>query len=84
MAVWLDEWDAQRYVGRSDRTLRRWRNDGLVRVGKRQGKWVYEKASLKIARKEADRRYRERRIVPGAGRGKKRSRPEDLIPLFCL
>lgn len=47
--VWLDEWDAVRFVGRSHRTLRDWRARGLVKHGKRGKRWVYDKDSLRSA-----------------------------------
>lgn len=56
--VWLSEWDAVRFVGRSRRTLRDWRSRGIVQCGKRGKHWVYEKDSLRVA----SRVTRERRV----------------------
>jgi transposase-like protein len=77
--VWLDVWDACRIVGRSPKTLQRWRLAGLVRVGRnRDGKLFYDKQSLVSARKQLDLRQEESQIqnrnrrrseLAGPGRG---------------
>lgn len=79
MVVWLDTWDAQRFVGRSPRTLERWRKAGIVKVGKRRGQWYYDKDSLRDAKKEAKRRMQEHRTVAGPGRGRVHQRVEDGV-----
>ncbi|WP_442972480.1 helix-turn-helix domain-containing protein [Rhodococcus sp. BH5] len=76
--VWLDEWDAQRFIKRSPRTLRRWRTNKQVRAVNRGGKWFYDKDSLRQARKDAVVRQRESQLdmrnvrfceMAGPGRG---------------
>lgn len=73
----MDVWDSTRFVGRSPRTLERWRKAGIVKVGKRRGEWFYDKDSLRDAKKEARRRMLEHKAVPGPGRGRVNSKPED-------
>ncbi|MEU2002044.1 helix-turn-helix domain-containing protein [Rhodococcus sp. NPDC019627] len=77
--VWLDIWDAQRFVGRSPDTLHRWRKAGLVKVGKRRGQWYFDKDSLRAAKKEARRRMLEHRVVPGPGRGRAHQQVEQGV-----
>lgn len=77
--VWLDRWDAERYVGRSSYTLHRWRKQGLVKVGKRRGEWYFDKDSLRAAKKEARRRMHEHKVVAGPGRGRVHSTVADGV-----
>ncbi|REE76806.1 hypothetical protein C8E05_6305 [Rhodococcus wratislaviensis] len=46
---WLTEDEAQRITGRNARTLRRWRQDGLVEARPFGRSWVYRKTSLRTA-----------------------------------
>lgn len=82
MTVWLDRYDAERFTGRSGRTLRDWSRLGMVRTGKRGGQIVYERASLRIAQREAARRYRDRPVVAGPGRGRVAGDPVADLTLF--
>lgn len=82
--VWLDEDTACKYAGRSSRTLREWRRLGVVDWGRRGGRIVYEQSSLVSALADAEARYRDRRIVPGWGRGHKRSLPGESLLLFVV
>ena len=78
--VWLNEYEAAKYVNRSRFTLRDWRLKGLV-IAKRKGElWWFDQDSLRKALKQMERNYEQRRIVPGTGRG--RFRPVGLIPLW--
>ena len=43
---WLNQTDAQRYVNRTDRTLRTWRKNRWVIAIKRGQHWWYDKWSL--------------------------------------
>lgn len=79
---WVDEWDARRLVDRSERTLRLWRAQGLVRAVRRADGWWYEARSLVWARDESRRRYEGRRCRAGWGRGHKRSLPGECLVLF--
>lgn len=79
MVVWLNVYDAQRYIGRSPRTLHRWRTTGIVKVGKAKGEWYWDKDSLKVARKEAKRRQWESEGKAGPGRGRVDSTPDDGV-----
>ena len=78
---WLNETDAQRYVSRTDRTLRTWRKNRWVIAIKRDQHWWYDKDSLRRARGTALEAYRCRRIVPGCGRGRTRMVGEALFEL---
>ncbi|GAF47386.1 helix-turn-helix domain-containing protein [Rhodococcus wratislaviensis] len=46
---WLTEDEAQRITGRNARTLRRWRDKGLVEARPLGRAWVYRQKPLKIA-----------------------------------
>lgn len=82
MTTWLDRYDAERFTGRSSRTLRDWSRNGTVRTGKRGGRIVYELASLRIAQREAARRYRDRPVIAGPGRGRVAGDPLTDLTLF--
>uniref|UniRef100_UPI003FA72904 MerR family transcriptional regulator n=1 Tax=Rhodococcus sp. H36-A4 TaxID=3004353 RepID=UPI003FA72904 len=83
MTVWLDRFDAERYVGRSQRTLREWSRQGLVRTGRRRdGRVVYDRSSLRVAKRTAAARYRNRAVVAGPGRGRVASDPVEDWTLF--
>ncbi|QQM15148.1 helix-turn-helix DNA-binding domain protein [Gordonia phage Banquo] len=83
MAVveWLTEAEAQAYIGRKRTTLWEWRRRGIVRAQKMSdGTWRYGKGSLRLARKDAERRKAEQKHVAGPGRGHKReSNPDQLV-----
>ncbi|MFC9761670.1 hypothetical protein [Rhodococcus jostii] len=78
---WLNEFEAIRYVARTDRTLRNWRTKGWVTAIKRDSGWWYDRESLRRARGIALQAYRCRRIVPGCGRGRTRMTGEALFEL---
>ena len=79
MATWVDVWEASRQVGRSQKTLQRWRLQGKVRVGRNgRGELRYDLASLRAARRMSDEqqalsqihlRNRRRCELAGPGRG---------------
>ena len=80
--VWLDVWDACRYVNRSPKTLQRWRLAGLVRVGRRGDQLFYDKQSLMSVRRRLDERqvqsqvqFRNRRRCELAGPGRGHRKP---------
>lgn len=78
--IWLNEFEAAKYVNRSRYTLRDWRISGIV-IAKRRGElWWFDRQSLEHALATMRRNYTHRRIVPGTGRG--RFRPVGLIPLW--
>lgn len=80
--VWLDRFDAERLTGRSSRTLRDWASRGTVRTGRRGGQILYDRASLKIAQREAARRYKDRPVIAGPGRGRVAGDPATDLTLF--
>lgn len=82
MTTWLDRYDAERLTGRSSRTLRDWSRLGMVRTGKRGGRVVYERGSLRIAQRVAATRYRDRPVVAGPGRGRVAGDPVNDLTLF--
>lgn len=82
MTVWMDRYDAERFTGRSSRTLRDWSAKGYVRTGRRGGQVVYERASLRVAKRAAAARYRSRAVVAGPGRGRIAGDPVDGWTLF--
>lgn len=49
VANWVTENEAQRLTGRKPRTLRRWRQDGVVEARPLGRSWVYRQKSLEIA-----------------------------------
>lgn len=51
----------------------------MVRSGMRGDQRVYDRATLRVAMREADRRYAERRAVAGPGRGRVNSSLDDGI-----
>ncbi|MBT2266427.1 helix-turn-helix domain-containing protein [Rhodococcus erythropolis] len=80
--VWLDVWDATRYVNRSTKTLHRWRKEGLVKVGRGGGRWYFDKDSLRAARMLCERKqmgsqlqFRNRRGFELAGPGRGHRKP---------
>ncbi|WP_156888911.1 helix-turn-helix domain-containing protein [Rhodococcus sp. BH4] len=81
----MNEPDAAVYIGRSRRSLRNWRSNGLIPARRRGGEWVYLPADLTAARDKADQRMRQGLSTaskPGPGRGHKhpaRSRIRELI-----
>lgn len=66
--------EACKLVDRHPLVLRDWRLAGLVSARKRNGVWFFDRDSLIFARARMDENYRLRRIVPGAGRGRFKSR----------
>lgn len=82
---WMGEADAAVFIGRSRRSLRNWRSNGLIPARRRGGEWVYLPADLTAARDKADQRMRHGLLTaskPGPGRGHKhpaRPRIRELI-----
>lgn len=82
---WMGEVEAARFIGRSRRSLRNWRSNGLIPARRRGGEWVYLAADLTAARDKADQRMRHGLSTaskPGPGRGHKhaaRPRIRELI-----
>lgn len=82
---WMNEPDAAVYIGRSRRSLRNWRSNGLIPARRRGGEWVYLPADLTAARDKADQRMRQGLSTaskPGPGRGHKhpaRPRIKELL-----
>ncbi|WP_143546301.1 helix-turn-helix domain-containing protein [Rhodococcus sp. 14-2496-1d] len=69
---WVDEFEAIRITGRSERTLRRWRTTRQVR-GRRRGEvHVFEVGDLLAAVADANRRYRSSRRECGQMGGRPR------------
>ena len=85
VTTWLTEHEAQHYIGRTARTLYRWRKLGIVRARKLPNRqWQYAQSTLVLARKNATERYQARPIVAGPGRGRKRWCPSGQLELFVL
>lgn len=63
---WLGSTQAQDYVGRTDRQLRRWASSGKVRTRKRGGRVEYSRADLDTIRGTMDEEPgpRNQQIVP--------------------
>lgn len=82
---WMGEVEAARFIGRSRRSLRNWRSNGLIPARCRGGEWVYLPADLTAARDKADQRMRHGLLTaskPGPGRGHKhpaRPRIRELV-----
>lgn len=82
---WMNEPDAAVFIGRSRRSLRNWRANGLIPARRRGGVWVYLPADLTAAKGKADQRMRHGLLTaskPGPGRGHKhpaRARIRELI-----
>lgn len=82
---WMGEVEAARFIGRSRRSLRNWRSNGLIPARCRGGEWVYLPADLTAAKGKADRRMRHGLSTaskPGPGRGHKhpaRPRIKELL-----
>ena len=74
--MWLHEEEASRYVSRHRTVLRDWRLAGHVSAVKRNGSWFFDKDTLDAARNRMEHNYRFRRIVPGSGRGRFKSRDQ--------
>lgn len=78
---WLSEPDALKYVGRSHRTMQRWRAYELVPVRKVDGQRFYLLSGLTAARDLLEAAHRETQIhfsgnsQPGPGRGRGPLRP---------
>lgn len=62
---WVDEHEAIRITGRSSRSLRRWRLDGLIRRRKRRDVHVFEVGDLLAAVADTERRITQRGFKPG-------------------
>lgn len=83
MVEWLTEAEAQAYIGRGRTSLWDWRKRGIVRAMKMSdGTWRYGRGSLRLARRDADRRRAEQKRVAGPGRGHKRERNPDQLAFF--
>ncbi|AKC03078.1 DNA binding protein [Gordonia phage Gsput1] len=84
MAIeWLTEREAQEYIGRGKTSLWDWRRRGIVRAQRMSdGTWRYGKGSLRLARKDAERRKANQRHVAGPGRGHKRERNAAQLAFF--
>lgn len=82
---WMGEADAAVFIGRSRRSLRNWRSNGLIPARRRGGLWVYLPADLTAAKGKADQRMRQGLSTaskPGPGRGHKhpaRPRIKELL-----
>ncbi|WP_009477394.1 hypothetical protein [Rhodococcus sp. JVH1] len=73
--TWLDEFDAARFAGKTTRTLRRWRQQELLRARPDvHGVMRYNKLSLMFASMAAQYNYRNRPFVAGPGRGHKKEK----------
>lgn len=71
---WLSESDAREFSGRGKTTLWDYRRRGIVKAVKlsragRPAEWHYTVGSLKLARRDAERRKAAQRHVAGPGRG---------------
>lgn len=68
--------EAAERIGRSVLTLRDWQTAGLLTAYvDDRGRTVYDPAEVLAAGREQRRRYKERRIIPGPGRGKQHAPP---------
>lgn len=82
---WMHEADAAVFIGRSRRSLRNWRSNGLIPARRRGGQWVYLAADLTAARDKADQRMRQGLSTaskPGPGRGHKHPARPRIVELI--
>lgn len=61
--IWLTEWEAAEYVGRSRLTIRDWRVRGHVQARKRKQTWEFDRDSLRNCRDRMAWKQSDRLVV---------------------
>lgn len=77
--MWLNLIEASKHAQRSPFTIKDWASKGLVGTIRRDGQRLYDSDSLDRAKEAMIANYQNRRIVPGSGRGKWKSKMEPLF-----